>query len=195
MWKNLNVSCIFFLGKYINTTIIFSCSDDKESACNAGHLGLIQGLRWSPGEVNGYPLQFSYLENSMAVTWQATVHGLTKSWTQLRTYHFHFHYMLESLFQIFSIPLIWLTRQIDWTNMVIRMSFPAQFESNIAKYILIFLNLSNHLAMSFSIYTENSSICIRTSHWWNVELIPSSILMSLLNMSWDQMICLNKFTW
>ena len=43
--KNLNVSGIFFWGRYINTTIIFSGSDGKESACNAGYLGLIQGLR------------------------------------------------------------------------------------------------------------------------------------------------------
>ena len=38
-------------------------SDGKESACNAGHLGLIPGLGRSPGEQNGYPLQCSCLEN------------------------------------------------------------------------------------------------------------------------------------
>ena len=37
----------------------------KESACNAGDLGLIPGLERSPGEGNGYPLQYSGLENSM----------------------------------------------------------------------------------------------------------------------------------
>ena len=35
-------------------------SDGKESACNAGDLGLIPGLGRSPGEGKGYPL-----ENSM----------------------------------------------------------------------------------------------------------------------------------
>ena len=40
-------------------------SDGNESACYAGDLGLIPGLRRSPGEVNGYPLQYSCLENSM----------------------------------------------------------------------------------------------------------------------------------
>ena len=40
-------------------------SDNKESACNAGDLGSIPGLGRSPGEGNGYPLQYSYLENSM----------------------------------------------------------------------------------------------------------------------------------
>ena len=38
----------------------------------------------SPGEGNGYPLQYSYLENSMdRGAWQAIVHGVTKSWTRL----------------------------------------------------------------------------------------------------------------
>ena len=37
----------------------------KESACNAGDLGLIPGLGRSPGERKGYPLQYSGLENSM----------------------------------------------------------------------------------------------------------------------------------
>ena len=40
-------------------------SDSKESACNAGDLGLISGLGRSPGEGNGYPLQYPGLENSM----------------------------------------------------------------------------------------------------------------------------------
>ena len=37
----------------------------KESACNAGDLGLIPGLGRSRAEGNGYPLQYSGLENSM----------------------------------------------------------------------------------------------------------------------------------
>ena len=40
-------------------------SDDKESACNAGDLGLIPGSERSPGEGNGYPLQYSCLENPL----------------------------------------------------------------------------------------------------------------------------------
>ena len=38
-------------------------SDGKESACYAGDLGSIPGLRRSPGEGNGNPLQYSCLEN------------------------------------------------------------------------------------------------------------------------------------
>ena len=41
-------------------------SDGKESAsCNAGDPGSIPGLGRFPGEGNGYPLQYSCLENSM----------------------------------------------------------------------------------------------------------------------------------
>jgi len=40
-------------------------SDSKASACNAGDLGLIPGLGRSPGEGNGNPLQYSFLENPM----------------------------------------------------------------------------------------------------------------------------------
>ena len=40
-------------------------SDGKESACNAGDLGLIPGSRRSLGEGSGYPLQCSCWENSM----------------------------------------------------------------------------------------------------------------------------------
>ena len=44
----------------------FPCgSDGKGSACNARGLGLIPGLGRFPGEGNGNPLQYSYLENSM----------------------------------------------------------------------------------------------------------------------------------
>ena len=40
-------------------------SQGKEFTCNAGDLGSIPGLGRFPGEGNGYPLQYSGLENSM----------------------------------------------------------------------------------------------------------------------------------
>ena len=46
--------------------------------------GSISRSRRSPREGNGYPLQYSCLENPMdRGAWQATVHGVAKSWTQL----------------------------------------------------------------------------------------------------------------
>ena len=48
-------------------------SAGKESAYNAGDLGLIPGLGRLPGEGNGYPLQYSGLENSRdREAWQTT---------------------------------------------------------------------------------------------------------------------------
>jgi len=49
---------------------------------NAGDLGLIHGLGRSPGEENGYPLQYSFQEDSIdRGAWRATVHGVAKSQT------------------------------------------------------------------------------------------------------------------
>ena len=42
-----------------------SGSDNKESNFSAAELGLIPGSERSPGDRNGYPLQYPYLENSM----------------------------------------------------------------------------------------------------------------------------------
>ena len=58
--------------------------DSKEFACNAGDMGSIPGSGRSPGERNGYPLQYSCLENSLGRgTWWAAVHGVAKSQKQL----------------------------------------------------------------------------------------------------------------
>ena len=59
-------------------------SDGKEFACKVGDLGSIPGLEKSSGEENGNPLQYSCLKNSMdREAWCATIHGVTKTWTQL----------------------------------------------------------------------------------------------------------------
>ena len=66
-------------------------SVSKKSTCNAGDLDSIPGLGISPGEGNGYPLQYSGLENSMdSGAWRAIVHWVTKSRTQLSNLHFSF---------------------------------------------------------------------------------------------------------
>ena len=62
-------------------------SAGKESAYNAGDLGLIPGLGRSPGEGKGYPLQYSGLENSM----DCIGHGIAKSRTRLSNFHFTFN--------------------------------------------------------------------------------------------------------
>ena len=63
-------------------------SVNKESTQNAEDLGLIPGSGNSPEVGNGNSLRYSCLKNSMdRGTWWAIVHGVAKSWTQLRDEH------------------------------------------------------------------------------------------------------------
>ena len=59
----------------------------KNPPANAGDArdsSSVPGSGSSPGGGNGYPLQYSFLENPMdRGVWRATVHGLAKSWTRL----------------------------------------------------------------------------------------------------------------
>ena len=73
----INIGYIYI---YIYTACIYIYrlpwwSAGKESACNAGDLGLIPGLGRSPAEGKGYPLQYCGLENSI----DFIVHTVTKS--------------------------------------------------------------------------------------------------------------------
>ena len=70
-------------------------SDNKESTCNAGDLGLIPGWGRSPGKGNGNPLQYSCVENPMdGGAWWATVHRVAKSWTRLSNLTFNYSALL-----------------------------------------------------------------------------------------------------
>ena len=55
-------------------------SDGEEFSCNAGDQGLISGSGRSPGEGNGYTLQYSCLENSMdrGIWWAIQSMGLQR---------------------------------------------------------------------------------------------------------------------
>ena len=76
-WRRDTLPTPVFLG--------FHCGSlGKESACNAGDLGLTPGLGRSPGEGKGYPLQYSGLENCT----DFIVQGVTESQTQLSDFHF-----------------------------------------------------------------------------------------------------------
>ena len=78
-WKRDRLPTLVFMG-------FPRGSNGKESACNAGYLGLIPGLGRSPGKEKGYPLQYSGMENSM----DYIVHGIAKSRTQRSDFHFYF---------------------------------------------------------------------------------------------------------
>ena len=82
-------------------------SEGNEPAFNTEDLGSIPGSRRSPGEGHGNLLQYSCLENSMdREVWQATVHGVAKSWTQLST-HFFLTYFFAKLLITCTI-YIWI---------------------------------------------------------------------------------------
>ena len=58
----------------------------KNLPAKVGDAGLIPGLKRSPGGGNGNPLQYSCLENPIdRGAWWATVHGVTKSQTEVST--------------------------------------------------------------------------------------------------------------
>ena len=70
-----------------------------ESACNEGDLGSIQDVpnmgTSTHAEGNGYPLQYSCLENPMdRGAWQAIIHGVTKSRTRLSDLYLTSHLSL-----------------------------------------------------------------------------------------------------
>jgi len=68
-------------------------SNGKESACIAGHLGLIPGLERSPGRGHSNPLQYSFLENPMdRGAWRVTVHGVAKDTVEQLTLSLFFFF-------------------------------------------------------------------------------------------------------
>ena len=81
--EQVHIGLIEF-GLGINICGSTSGSTSKESACYAGDLGLIPGLGRATGEENGYPFQYSGLENFM----DCIVYGVAKSWTKLSDLHF-----------------------------------------------------------------------------------------------------------
>ena len=85
--SSLNIQLFFPLPALLGVLLVassVSSSDGKASACNSGDPDSIPGSGTSPGEGNGYPLQYSCLENPMdRGAWQATVQGVIKSRTRL----------------------------------------------------------------------------------------------------------------
>ena len=83
-WLSMHAYTFIFI---IYTTYIWGFPHStvgKESACNAGDLGLIPGSGRSPGEGKSYPLQDSCLENST----DRRAMG-SQSWTWLSDWHTH----------------------------------------------------------------------------------------------------------
>ena len=93
-WLSIYLGLLKFLSaKFITFCIqVFGASQVapmvKNLPANAGDArdtGSVPGLGRSPGEGNGYLLQYSCLENPMdRGAWWATVHRVAKSWTRLK---------------------------------------------------------------------------------------------------------------
>ena len=105
-WRSYRLPTSVFLG--------FPCgSAGKESACNAGDLGLIPGLGRSPGEGKGYTFQYSDLENSM----ESIIHGVPKSRTQLNDFHFPWPEIWdEAEKEIFAESFFFFFKEVSHSN-------------------------------------------------------------------------------
>ena len=100
----------------------FALQTEKESACNAGDLGLIPGSGRSPGEGKGYPLQYPCLENPTDRGAWYSSQGRKESDTTERL-HFHFdplQYSWASLeaHLVKNLPIMWETwvQSLGWED-------------------------------------------------------------------------------
>ena len=107
-WSNLAAAANYYYYCYLASQVAqvknsFQVKNPLVSAGATEDSGWIPGSGRSPEEGNGNRLQCSFLENSMArEAWWATVHGVTKSWTQVSNwghtqycYCFHFIQLLK----------------------------------------------------------------------------------------------------
>ena len=87
----LSLAFFFFYGKEMLLALgIWLCfpggSDGKESACNAGDPDSIPGSGRSPVEGNGYPLQYSCLDNSWISSFPRNLAGCSYGVAKSRTW-------------------------------------------------------------------------------------------------------------
>ena len=145
---------IFSIFENSHTFVGFPCdSAGKEYACNGRDLCLIPELGRSPGERNGYPLQYSGLETSM----DYTVHGVSKSQTWLSDLHNHFHTILcfvqlihssESFNPILVYSSVFLFQLLYYSVMFYLSIFLSFWFKS-----LIFHSIIQSFPKSFSIFT------------------------------------------
>ena len=145
----------------------------------------IPGSGRPPGEGNGNPLQCSCLENPMdRGAWQATVHGVTKSWTRLQWLitrvwaNFLKCFLFSSEFLLFSSP------PVSPHSVSEHKRFQEHFRSVIAPYRpysvswssdLCRISLFPHLSLVFSLLPSRFpwSTCLpSTPHI--LTLLPTS---------------------
>ena len=96
-WRRYKLPTPVFLG--------FPCDlAGKESAHNAGDLGLIPRLGRSPGEGKGYPIQYSGLENSMDCPWGHKEPDTTERFSlHFQNINMDSHWKCKSLLPLFPV--------------------------------------------------------------------------------------------
>ena len=76
----------------------------KNAPASAGDVGSMPGWGRSPGEGNGNSLQYSCLGNLVnRGAWWATVHGVSKNWTQLNNNN---NTTAKLIYQIYILKVI-----------------------------------------------------------------------------------------
>ena len=132
----------------------FPCgSVGKESACNAGDLGLIPGLGRSPGEGKGYPLQYSGLENSMG----CIVHVVTESdttgwlWLSLTLFTWTLSHRLKAQFYEVA-PHFRLTRFPDYPWFLSDLATNWRFPRSPTSWIALFARTAQRIKRNSYVY-------------------------------------------
>ena len=113
------------LSNWATTTKTLKGFPLKDPPARAGDMkdaGWIPGLGWSPAGEHCNPLQCSYLENPMdRGAWQATVDGITDSWTQLRQLNIHagkdfeIWVLYSNFVHLLGKSLLWIS-SVKWTS-------------------------------------------------------------------------------
>ena len=91
--------------------------DGKEPSCNVGDRGSIPGSGRAPGQGNCYPLQYSYLKNSMdRGAWRATVHGSQRVWHNwaTNTYGQSFENNILNIFYTINTYSFKIDERLEW---------------------------------------------------------------------------------
>ena len=100
-------------------------SGSKESACNAGDHGSIPGSGRCPGEGNGNPLHYSFLEKSMnRRSWQAKVHGIyTHKYIPFQIlFPYRLTQNIEYSSLCYTIGLFWLSLKVLYASPYLTIS-------------------------------------------------------------------------
>ena len=114
IWQRMDicVTALLCCTPEINTTVNQLCSFPVGSVVmnlpvNAGDTGSIPGSRKSPGEGNGYPLQYTWLENATdRGAWQTTVHRVAKESNTTATKQQHKWTMKVKVLVVQSCPTL-----------------------------------------------------------------------------------------